>query len=1080
MIGKTLLTKASQLIVATSVLGVVACSQNSDTADLQKPFGEQDIANFKNPSKYYYPETWFHFIGGNVSEEGLKADLQAIADAKISGVQFFHGKFGGKWPNTGEEIQCLSPKWEGFVKFAAEEAKRLGLKFSMQNCPGWSMSGGPWITPQNAMRDLIHTRTDISGAFNGKLPLPPDMADWRDYKDVAVIAFPTPEGDTNSHIKPLSVKGSNGVNWKSFVMEGKNVHLRPTKDGKPHWFEVEIPEGSIIRTIEIPSTGAFNHAWTYDPHIAYKFEAITADGKTHLLAKRDAKPTNWQDNWPRGSLTASFACSEIKGIKKVRVEIDNKYEFSAHFIRFTTAARKNSWESEAGWVLRGIDRDGDNVKQSKSTYVQGDKILDISSKMSADGTLKWTPPSAEKWTVLRIGHINKGEKNGPAPAEATGWECDKLSTKALDIHFDNYIGRLAKGSLKGGLLKKMVLDSWECRAQTWTYNMEAEFEKSAGYGLRKFMPAIFGYVIDCPEKTGRFLLDWRTNIGDMFAKNYFGRMAERAKENNLEVVFETAAGDVFPADILEYFKYTDTPMCEFWQPLGPSHVGSLNFKPIKPTASASRLYGKKRVACESFTCMRHTWDEHWQMLREVANVNLSEGVTHLVLHTYTHNPQVNFLKPGTSFGHHIGTGFLRGQTWWHLMPEFTTYYARNSYMLERGKSQSDILWYLGDEIRHKPNQNYPFPKGFKYDYCNRDILLNRISVKDGRLTTPEGLTYSALWLDDCKRLRVETLEKILKLVQDGAVVIGEAPKGIATLKGGKQAEEKFNALVKQIWAKSGENKIGKGRVISGMSIDEAIAKNFKPQIKGEKLPLWLHRKADGADIYFVASLQGEAFKADVSFMATGEAEIWDATTGEIKPIISKTNGQYKTVSLNLAQAESCFVVFRKDAKKAVEQKPLQTIAELSKGWSVSFPEGWGAPKSLALEKLVPWKDMDMSAEGKAFSGTAVYSTTFDMSNIDAKANYVLDLGKVSMAAKVFLNGKQLGVLWCEPFSVKLNGALKEGKNELKIEITSTWFNRLVFDGNLPEAQRKTWTIAPPAKTEKLRDSGLLGPVVIKR
>ena len=906
------------------------------------------------------------------------------------------------------------------------------------------------------------------------------MEEWRDYKDVAVIAFPTPEGDTNSYIKPSSVKGSAGVNWNALVLEGKNVHFRPSKKGQPHWFEADIPEGSMIRTIEIPSTGAFNHAWTYDPHVSFKVEVFTADGKKHLLAKRDAKPTNWQDNWPRGLTSASFACSEIKGIKKVRVEIENAYDISANFVRFTSAARKNSWESEAGWVLRGIDRDGDDVKQSKSAYIQGDKVLDISSNMSADGTLKWTPPTSEKWTVLRIGHINKGEKNGPAPTEATGWECDKLSKKALDVHFDNYIGRLANGSLKGGLIKKMVLDSWECKSQTWTNDMEAAFEKSAGYKLRKFMPAIFGYVIDCPEKTGLFLLDWKTNIGDMFATNYYGRMAERAKENNMEVVFETAAGDVFPADIMEYFKYTDTPMCEFWQPLGPSHVGSLNFKPIKPTASASRLYGKKRVACESFTCMRHTWDEQWQMLREVANVNLSEGVTHLVFHTYTHNPQVNFLKPGSSFGCNIGTGFLRGQTWWHLMPAFTTYFARNSYMLERGKSQSDILWYLGDEIRHKPDQNYPFPKGFKYDYCNRDILLNRISVKDGKLTTPEGLTYSALWLEDCKRLRIETLEKILKLVNDGAIVIGDAPKGIATLKGGKEAKEKFNSLVKQIWAKSGENKIGKGRVISGMSIDDVVAKNFKPQMKGKKLPLWLHRKTDGADIYFVASLQGEAFKGEVSFTATGNAEIWNALTGEIKPLVSKTDGQYKTVMLDLAQAESCFVVFRKDAPVAVAEKPLQKLVELNKGWSVSFPEGWGAPKSLALEKLVAWKDMNMSAEGKAFSGTATYTTTFDISNVDFKTDYVLDLGKVSMAAKVFLNGKQLGILWSEPFSVKLNEALKEGKNELKIEITSTWFNRLAYDDGLPVEKRKTWSIFTPKKTDALRESGLLGPVVIKR
>jgi len=75
------------------------------------------------------------------------------------------------------------------------------------------------------------------------------------------------------------------------------------------------------------------------------------------------------------------------------------------------------------------------------------------------------------------------------------------------------------------------------------------------------------------------------------------------------------------------------------------------------------------------------------------------------------------------------------------MPEFNLYMARVSYLLERGNSVSDILWYLGDEINHKPDQKACFPSGFKYDYCNPDILLNRLTVKNGKIVTPEGLSY---------------------------------------------------------------------------------------------------------------------------------------------------------------------------------------------------------------------------------------------------------------------------------------------------------------------------------------------------
>ena len=131
---------------------------------LNREFGSHDRELFLSPDKVFYPETWFHFIGGNVSYEGITADLEAIAAAGISGVHFFHGQQGSKWPATGEDIECMSEKWENAVRFVAEECKRLNLRFTIQNCPGWAMSGGPWIKPENAMRLLVSSATIVNGA----------------------------------------------------------------------------------------------------------------------------------------------------------------------------------------------------------------------------------------------------------------------------------------------------------------------------------------------------------------------------------------------------------------------------------------------------------------------------------------------------------------------------------------------------------------------------------------------------------------------------------------------------------------------------------------------------------------------------------------------------------------------------------------------------------------------------------------------------------------------------------------------------------------------------------------------------
>ncbi len=1046
--------------------------------EMQKPFGDKDAEAFISPDRVHYPETWFHYIGGNVSHEGITADLEAIASAGISGVQLFHGQFGGQWPATTDNIQCLSENWDAAVRHTAEECKRLGLRFTMQNCPGWAMSGGPWIKPENAMRTLIYSRTDIEGE-NIEIDLPkpePTTEEWRDYQDIVVLAFPTPEGDTGKPLELSQVKGNGNFAWRD-LMTGKKdrINFPPAKADTPHWVEVKFTKPDVVRSIELPSIQSLNHGMSFEPNIHFNAYALMADGSKQLIVNADLPQNSWQAHQP-----ITFACPEVENAVGCRLEFCNAYYMNMGIIKLWSAARKNSWESEAAWELRAFERSADDVVQDEDAYIESDEILDISQYMTVEGKLSWKAPEKESWTILRVGHVNEGRKNGPAPEAGTGWECDKLSTEGPEAHFAGYIGKLTNGTLQGGMLNGMLLDSWECYSQTWTKKMESEFGERMGYELRSWIPALIGYVIDNPETTSRFLIDWRSVIGDLFANKFYRRMAELGHEQGLTVVYETAAGDVFPADIMEYFKYADFPMCEFWHPYSTGYVGSLNFKPIKPTASAARLYGKPRVAAESFTAFDLHWNEHFEFLKDYADYHFIEGVTHNVFHTYTHNPQIGFLPPGTSMGSKIGTPFLRGQTWWPYMKEFTTYLARCSYLLERGHSVSDVLWYLGDEISHKPDQEYPFPEGYKYDYCNPDVLLNRLSVKDGLVVTPEGLSYRFIWIPENKRMRPETLERLYSLLQEGATVVSNAPQRLATLKGGEQTQQRFDQVVNSIWGQASEGKItniGKGRLLSGVSLESALQMlEIQPKVQGDVR--WLHRQIEGADWYFITPEKQQAFSGKVKFLAKGAAELWNPVTGEIKPLHVERQGESAIVELELPKAGSCFVVFRHNKKQENVEEKVYSQSQLVDGkWTLQFPAGWGAPDKLEVEKLVPWCEMPMSDEGKAFSGNATYSTTFEWKN--GGKQVTLDLGKVNMIAEVTVNGQTLRPLWCSPYSLDITNCLKEGENTLEVKVTSTWFNRLAFDASQPEAERKTWTIAGPAADAPLKEYGLLGPVVLK-
>ncbi|MDR3267739.1 MAG: hypothetical protein LBT83_01560, partial [Tannerella sp.] len=1040
--------------------------------ELQASFGKADQKKFQSPPQVYHPGTLFFFIGGNVSTEGITADLEAIAEAGLSGIQLFHGQFGGVWPKVETQITCLSPSWDEAIQHTAKECRRLGLRFSMHNSPGWAMSGGPWIEPANAMRHLAYSRKDVQGGNNVELDLPvpqPNREDWRNYKDIAVLAFPTPFEDTGEPLIPQTIRSNTDFPWKEYLIEGKDKsHSLSTEDEQTHWVEVSFLKATPLRTIEFSSVEGFSHAWCFEPGITITTQAIMPDGTTKDLLTAEAPQSSWQDD-----RYFSLSLPEMPEARTYRISITHEHPMHLSHLRLYSAARKNNWESEAAWTLRGFVRAGENPRQSPETFVEPAKILDISTSMDAQGHLNWNAPEG-KWTILRIGHVNTGMKNGPAPEEGTGWECDKLSEAGSNAHFAGFIGKLSgtNGPLSGGMLDEVHLDSWECKTQTWTNEMEAEFGRVAGYPLRQWLPAVFGYVVGDHETTARFLLDWRNTVGELFADKYYGRMAQLAHENGLDISCETAAGDIFPADIMEYFKYADIPMCEFWQPISPGYVGSINFKPVKPTTSAARMYGKPRVAAEAFTSFDLTWDEHLSMLKEAANRNCAEGVTHIMLHTYTHNPQIGFLPPGTSFGAGIGTPFLRGQTWWKYMPEFTTYLARCTYLLERGRPVSDVLWYLGDEISHKPDQKYPFPDGFKYDYCNPDVLLNRLSVHNGKIITPEGLEYKVLWMNDNKRMLPETLEKLLALLRAGASIVGDAPQGLATLSGGDEAQKRFDAAVREIWGETpskGTRQVGKGKVLAGIAIDAALNElKMQPDVITTDA-LWLHRQTKGADWYFVTAPVGSGFKSDVNFRNTGFAEIWNPVTGEITPAFNRLDGDRTVVSLDLPQSGSCFVVFRHDRKGKEKQNISKQVAgaSLTAPWTVNFPSGWGMPASLQISELKAWKDLDVSPEGKAFSGTATYNTTFEIGEPKKDERLELDLGRVEMIAVVSINGQKLRTLWTTPYRLDITDAVHAGENTLSIDVTSSWFNRLVYDAGLPETERKTWTIAGPDKDKEL-------------
>jgi hypothetical protein len=245
--------------------------------------------------------------------------------------------------------------------------------------------------------------------------------------------------------------------------------------------------------------------------------------------------------------------------------------------------------------------------------------------------------------------------------------------------------------------------------------------------------------------------------------------------------------------------------------------------------------------------------------------------------------------------------------------------------------------------------------------------------------------------------------------------------------------------------------------------------------------LWSHRRTAGADWYFVSAPKDTGFSGELSFRSNGYVELWDPITGTSRAIASRRTGDRTIINLDLVKSNSCFVVFdhTKAARTSIDEQEIVTSLPVSGKWAITFPAGWGISAPLQVEELKPWKDLDLSPEGKAFSGTATYKTTFEIKEKSNQNQYVLDLGNVDMAATVILNGLQVGNLLAPPYQINLNDAIKKGENILEVQVTNTWFNRLVFDAGQAEEKRKTWVINGPKADAPLRTSGLMGPVTVQ-
>jgi hypothetical protein len=726
-------------------------------------------------------------------------------------------------------------------------------------------------------------------------------------------------------------------------------------------------------------------------------------------------------------------------------------------------------------------------------------IIDITDRLSKDGTLRWRVPVG-KWTVLRIGYTPTKAHVATSSDNWKGHVIDYLSKDVFDRYWYKTVDPLLKkaGPLAGTVLKQLETDSWECGGMNWSPEFAQDFEQYCGYDIIKYLPVVAGKIIENREVSNAFLADLRKTIAHCVSENHYKSFAEHAAQYNMGIQPECSGPHAAPLDGITNYSHSDIVMSEFWIP-SPHRPNPENRFFIKQASSAAHIYGKQYVGAESFTSLRkpHWADELWHDLKPAMDFEYSEGLNMIFFHTFTCSPKAMGI-PGQEY--FAGTHVNPQVTWWDLSQPFMDYMNRIQAVVQRGTFAADVLYYYGDHVPniavHKGFNRAGALPGYDFDVTNEEVLL-KLHVVDGNVVVPSGLSYRVLVLPDHKVLSLAVLQKVQTLLMQGATVLGPKPERLVSLVGGQAAQHTFHKLTNRLWgsnpAATGQKKVGNGRLVWGQTSREflkldGIAPDFEVlDVEKQSDYQYIHYTIGDADVYFVCNQTDRTQTIASAFRVSGkQPELWDPVTGHITiaGAFKQINGR-TIIPMEFDPYGSCLVFFRKSipaAKQGTERSNypvLNVVKEIQGPWQVAFAPTWGGPASVEFKTLIDWtKHAD---EGiKYYSGKATYANTFEMRPAHGKRywlqfNEVQDVG----IASIKFNSKDIGITWTKPFRVEITDALKAGRNKLEITVANSWQNRLIGDRGKPQDQRCTKTNIKIRDDWKLRKSGLLGPVEIK-
>ena len=837
---------------------------------------------------------------------------------------------------------------------------------------------------------------------------------------------------------------------------------------KPGWIQFEYPEAVTFRSVEIIPSG--NNIQ------AQRLKMLASSNGEDFTFVKQFEPA--RQGWQEANYSFTYAIPKTEGrffrfewtpegTEPGSEDLDAakwKPILKIKEIRMSDQMRIHQWEGKSGLVWR-------KAEETSTAEVPDEdcpKLKDIVRVELKNGRMVNPLPEGD-WIVVRIGHTATGYTNATAGG-GKGLECDKFSEVVVKKQVANWFGEFKKRP-HADVIKFLHVDSWECGSQNWSNNFAEEFQKRRGYDLIPWLPVMVGIPIESAAKSEQVLRDVRITIDELKNEVFFKTVRDCAREYGVQFSAESVAPTMM-GDGMSHYRYADIPMGEYWLN-SPTHD-----KPndMLDAISGAHVYGKNIIQGEGFTEVRGVWDETPASIKALLDRNFALGMNRLFFHVNAHNPWLD-RKPGMTLDG-IGLFFQRDQTWFLEAKGLVDYVTRCQKLLQKGRPVVDIAVFTGEEMpirAYTPDRIVPMLPGI--------VGNERVASEKKRLAnvglpmeeSPVGVRHSAgildfkEWVNPLRGYHYDSMNKDALLTQPFNYKVLVIPEGLSLSNPIKKRLEELSNQQVQILTKP---------------YKQDNFKNLPPDIVLPEGIAFTHRISEDGDIYFLSNQTAEVLTFNPIFRSKGDS-------GTVYDPISDVYMPYKG-TISLPAYGSCFVGFGphvfSQAKNKLFPNWEQNIPKLgtkrsltgnkSASWDIVFKE---SGLSLKKHSLFDWSQHE-NDKIRYFSGHARYTTTWKLKKNEVPQGRTwLSFPNVKDIAHVWINGKDCGIAWTEPYEVEITGALKKGKNTIEIEVVNTWHNALRGADQGKAPYEGIWTNAKyRTKGNGLLPAGLLvQPELIK-